>query len=1684
MPNTSPSPGALIHRRRAVFWLSAGTLVLALVLPLLSVPASNSAARAPNVLQKDSCEPGFVWNEKTGQCESEQGDSNAPPVQFPPVVVTIPDVLITIAWTPTSVPQPTNTPQSPPTFTSQLQPTLTPQLQPTFTPQMPPTTVPPTVPNTPPTAIPTVPPDLPQTPSLAGIEITKWECPADLDPFSPQAVLLETCSSPATMPFTFTLAWSDGSMSISTADVAEWVGSSGTDYRISEEIAPGYGPPVAWCSLSVPGVAGTPFTRRDVDAAGAVIVDPPSAPGQVFACDFFNFPLANQIVIDKLVCPAGAIIEDDLDAYLAACPDDSTGGYEFTLTDGESIFVATTQVGTGDAATDSNVSWRGLGDGPFMVQEVLPKGSADPRVWCGSFPLDEFPYPETILLSPVDTTGGRWEGEFTDGPMRYVCYWFDRETVTETAAGESSDPTPVLVEPPEIRPVRVGVQKAICPPGTDRTLSGFALLERCDFSTSYPFTLTHGVEGGSESPSTENDGYFLWRDLDPGVHYVREDVPPGFDEPLVWCATFDVGETSAVVHPLLVEDGNTIVSELLAGEHLSCTWYNFATDDADVTLEPTHQIQLTDYTCPEATDRTLGLADLSAMCSPASSVEFTLAYDEWEWPRSTNASGIIVWEFVRGGPWSLDQTIPYESKVFCGPVGAASPPVVPSAGGHVEGVFAPEDPDLECVWFDFLPSEPPVLESMYGVDLTKYVCPDGVDRSLGLVDLSHACSPEADVEFTASYGGTTSTKTTGADGRVSWPNMRTGAWSIQETVPRESTVFCGPFTETDLPPIPEIGGRIAGGFATGDPNITCVWFDFEPAETTPDEHHLLVFKRQCPEGTDPTLGSEDLMRICPPLPGVEFTGAFGGTTRSETTDPSGSVSWHTTLDGPWSIQETDPGISRVFCVIPPDTTIHDMPVSGGRIEGSFAPGDPGMLCGWFNFDSDDGALGTHQLQITKFECPPGVDPSLGLVDLGLVCAPVLGRSLEASYGGTTSTKWTDPTGMVTWNDLPDGPWSVQDSFLAPSKVFCGPVRETEPPVVPSVDDRIEGSFAPGDPDIACAWFDFAVEDGGGVIVHKLECPAGTMIVDPYVAPCPEPIPMAGVPFTLTGPTGTHTLSTTSDGGILWDGVPPGELTLEETVPPGYEPLLVICVLARFGDTPLSSSSHTGTNSVTIDFPGDLAQWQCDFFDVPLDPGSITIAKWTCPAGYDPRAPGADPDVDCIEPADGIEFTLDPPTGDDQIQTTGDTLPGVVSFDGLIPGSYIITERLPDDIGTAFVWDCVGSSTDAVHPSPLSTGNMLTVEVASGDAIHCNWYNVPPPEDGTLTVYKFTCRTATFVSEVDCERYEHGASFELFPAFVDTSLGVGTTDAGGSYTWTGLDEGSYRLEELDREPCYVFSTNTDVEGNFWVPAGGTTIVRVYNCRDDITTATPDDPGKPPGGYPNTGAGGSGPAPVAAIQATPEPESLSIGQLSAEAFSAIDCMKQPILETPSPTVAPTPAGSEGSPGPSGTVALEDDCLRGAIPTHLTIEAAGIDADIAIVEVVDGVMQAPPAPHLAAWYKETARLGETNNSVISGHLNWWNVPKGVFYHLAELETGDRIEVTGNDGNTYVFVVVWTSLESNLEPPRPEVLGPTEGPSLTLITCGGEWDATVSEYTERTVVRAVMVDVIPEGSDEAVPE
>lgn len=149
----------------------------------------------------------------------------------------------------------------------------------------------------------------------------------------------------------------------------------------------------------------------------------------------------------------------------------------------------------------------------------------------------------------------------------------------------------------------------------------------------------------------------------------------------------------------------------------------------------------------------------------------------------------------------------------------------------------------------------------------------------------------------------------------------------------------------------------------------------------------------------------------------------------------------------------------------------------------------------------------------------------------------------------------------------------------------------------------------------------------------------------------------------------------------------------------------------------------------------------------------------------------------------------------------------------------------------------------------------------------------------------------------------------------------------------------------------------------------------------------------------------------------------------------------------------------------------------PRYLTIAAIGLE-NIPIVEVgvtSAGAMDAPANVHIVGWYYRSAYPGRVGNwaTVIDGHGG--GLGDGIFRPLPDLPVGGEIVIEMGDGKKFTYVVS----EKVLKPKGQEADAymkvadrpvDAETPTLTLITCTGQWIRAEQTYTHRLFVRAVL--------------
>ena len=177
-------------------------------------------------------------------------------------------------------------------------------------------------------------------------------------------------------------------------------------------------------------------------------------------------------------------------------------------------------------------------------------------------------------------------------------------------------------------------------------------------------------------------------------------------------------------------------------------------------------------------------------------------------------------------------------------------------------------------------------------------------------------------------------------------------------------------------------------------------------------------------------------------------------------------------------------------------------------------------------------------------------------------------------------------------------------------------------------------------------------------------------------------------------------------------------------------------------------------------------------------------------------------------------------------------------------------------------------------------------------------------------------------------------------------------------------------------------------------------------------------------------------------------------------------------------PTTGGMR--PGPGGERPIQA-ATAGVAPIAMASEKLNIDSEVYASEIIDQAMQDPTGPFVVAWYPTLGALGQNGNVVVAGHVDYYTVGEAVFWDFWKpgADVGTQITMTGEDGSRHIYEVQRSTLYENgsLTPEiiNSEVTGPTRLPTLTVVTCGGTFDAISGEYLSRIVVRCNRVSVEP---------
>ncbi|WCN82689.1 class F sortase [Micromonospora sp. LH3U1] len=174
----------------------------------------------------------------------------------------------------------------------------------------------------------------------------------------------------------------------------------------------------------------------------------------------------------------------------------------------------------------------------------------------------------------------------------------------------------------------------------------------------------------------------------------------------------------------------------------------------------------------------------------------------------------------------------------------------------------------------------------------------------------------------------------------------------------------------------------------------------------------------------------------------------------------------------------------------------------------------------------------------------------------------------------------------------------------------------------------------------------------------------------------------------------------------------------------------------------------------------------------------------------------------------------------------------------------------------------------------------------------------------------------------------------------------------------------------------------------------------------------------------------------------------------------------------TSTATPPSSGGDPAVPVTAGELPADAKIVPPVGLVIPEIGVTATVNPVGINERTneFEVPPSVDQIGWYRYGPGLeADAGSVVIAGHVDSAKQGKGAFFRLRELDQGDTLTATGSDGEARRYRVVAREEYAKTKIPLDRYFARDGKPRLTLITCGGPFDAKARKYRDNIVVTAV---------------
>jgi uncharacterized protein YraI len=470
------------------------------------------------------------------------------------------------------------------------------------------------------------------------------------------------------------------------------------------------------------------------------------------------------------------------------------------------------------------------------------------------------------------------------------------------------------------------------------------------------------------------------------------------------------------------------------------------------------------------------------------------------------------------------------------------------------------------------------------------------------------------------------------------------------------------------------------------------------------------------------------------------------------------------------------------------------------------------------------------IELHKSVCPAGYVPGdifsdcheEGLEDITFF---IEGPNDFSDQGDTVRDGGVGP-GIVTFSELESGSYTINEDVpgdFTSIVVFCS-LADSQEQVPFTYNEAIQGIDIDLDPGVSvvCDWYNIPDDQDPGtgeLTFHKAVCPAG---YDPgdgstIFEDCHEE-GLDDITFFVEGPEGfSGQESTVREGGVgpgiaTFSELNAGTYTINEDVPGDFTGIFVYCEM-RDSEDVVPVTYRDDIQGLDIELTPGMAV-VCDWYNIPdeqVDPaedtGYLEFHKSVCPAGYDPNGPGNIFD-DCHgQGLPDITFFIEGPEGSENSEQTTVPVspgPGIVSFNNLAAGTYTVNEDVPGDFTSIFVYCSVSGDPDTQVPFTYRDDIQgIDIELAEGQAVLCDWYNIPDEQedDGTVINHKRTCPVgydddaANFDDFfTDCVTRTNDVTYILTPDGGEPLTRETGDDGNGRAVFSGLGQGDYTLTE--------------------------------------------------------------------------------------------------------------------------------------------------------------------------------------------------------------------------------------------------------------------------------------------------